>query len=1182
MDRGITLPDSTDTDIKRIGSRLIAVPIKWGGHSFRLVNVYLQSGNAAGQRFFIQQHVPGLVSQPANPAHQIWGGDFNFVEDPSMDRFSTSASYTSRDNGTGEIWRNATPNLTDQFRRLKPHSKSYSRLARGSASRIDRLYATHHFNSFIAKCTTGDGTGFSDHRPVTLTLNARTPTQGPGLPRTRTTFAKDPGLRQQFDQWLSHRIPHLPTDHQQLLDAWPAFKRSIAAECGRLNKLYRLTKTLPSYRQANEALKTAHQQMELPQVTAEQVTAAITDAEVARQQLAQATCQQRRHDTLRHRHKWFHRGERPQPAITRALRPRTSDARCAALLNDAQHLVTDGKQCANIMVKFWSDISKSPTTDADAQQQVLQELSAGCTIDPAEADALGSADVTAAEVMEAIKQAPGASSPGLDGIPFQLYRLFKQELAAPLAAIFSAMGNLRQTSEGLLDGAICSIIKTDEHGQPMDRSQRTNYRPITLLSTDYRLLAKILANRANPILAQVIDAEQTAFLKDRDIGENIMLLQALPSLMKCRGLKDPLVVLCDFTKAYDTICRSFLLKSITALGAGDGFVRWVSLLLTNTRACAVTNGFRSGFREFEAGVRQGCPLSPLLYLFVATALLRFLKQQSLLGISIHGGPKLVATQYADDTQVFLQDMHRLPAFVRAMRIFGNASGQRLNEAKTKAMWLLNPYPARPLLPRTAHGFRLVTTAKVLGIHVGEDAPPAEQQWNERISKLEKVLGKVVGMPLSIFGRAFCSSAYAVSTVLYHAEFSEQPTPQQIHRLTQLIAKVVEAGLHPLSTRRVFRGVRAEFLAGRPRDGGFGSLAWLQHIRSRHVKWATKLCVDSTEKPWVSVARELLRLAAPNQQPPLPNLGHEPLDILTCVCTGPNSWDKMGPEPLRRLFRALATFPRVSVSPPEPGIPLGPHNYMWAANRTATSVQVFSVRVGTALQCGEIDAERRSRFLDCITSATRQLADDNATVHIVDVVLPKLFRAMWFLPLENGNKEVFWRLLYNAIPSAERMGRPQASCQCTEGCSTRMHHFWECPVAHAIISDIQQSLAAFPPAAAHSVLQPRHIWLALRPCIAVHWGVWNVVVLAALNAMDKGRRALYRVQQRSREQHREIPAALLVDIATRCARAEFRGLLLDFVHLGMYKGHWVTELRALGPTHPFLRVMVGENVISTHI
>ena len=178
--------------------------------------------------------------------------------------------------------------------------------------------------------------------------------------------------------------------------------------------------------------------------------------------------------------------------------------------------------------------------------------------------------------------------------------------------------------------------------------QPGNYRPITLLNTDYRTLAKVLAARLGPALKTAIAAEQTAFLPDRLIGSNIFTLRHLPHLLRHQG-RAAVVAFLDFAKAYDTVHRDFLLKTMAELGASEQLCKWVQILLTDTQATAQVGGRTSQPVRMAAGVRQGCPLAPLLYLFVAQALLSWLQRQGL-GIRLDptGGAHTTAVQFADD------------------------------------------------------------------------------------------------------------------------------------------------------------------------------------------------------------------------------------------------------------------------------------------------------------------------------------------------------------------------------------------------------------------------------------------------------------------------------------------------------------------------------------------------------
>ena len=150
-----------------------------------------------------------------------------------------------------------------------------------------------------------------------------------------------------------------------------------------------------------------------------------------------------------------------------------------------------------------------------------------------------------------------------------------------------------------------------------DITLAVNYRPITLLNTDYsRLLAKMLANRLNPVLCNVISPEQTAYLEGRSVGD-IMFLQLLPALMRDEG-RTAVIPFLDFYKAYDTIDRAFLLQAMEVMGAGAGFLTWVRTLLPPPQAAAVVNGFASALVDFVAGV-PGCPprLSTLWWVIIA-------------------------------------------------------------------------------------------------------------------------------------------------------------------------------------------------------------------------------------------------------------------------------------------------------------------------------------------------------------------------------------------------------------------------------------------------------------------------------------------------------------------------------------------------------------------------------------
>ncbi|PNH01047.1 LINE-1 reverse transcriptase [Tetrabaena socialis] len=277
------------------------------------------------------------------------------------------------------------------------------------------------------------------------------------------------------------------------------------------------------------------------------------------------------------------------------------------------------------------------------------------------------------QALAALQAAPAGRAPGVDDIPGELYQECAPALAAVLAALFSAVLAVDQVPRGFLDGVLSCFHK------PGDPTEPENYRPIMLLDTDYRTLARVLARCLLPVLRGVIEPEQTAFLTGRRIADNILLLQLLPALAWAEEQPGVVVAFLDFYKAYDTLDRAFLVACLEAIGVGTGFLAWVRRLLAGTRLAALVNGRLFAFVPITGGVCQGCPLSPALYLVPAQALLSWLKSCDV-GInlaSIH----LAASQFADDCTAFLASAASLPAFLECMDVFRAASGQRLNLAK---------------------------------------------------------------------------------------------------------------------------------------------------------------------------------------------------------------------------------------------------------------------------------------------------------------------------------------------------------------------------------------------------------------------------------------------------------------------------------------------------------------------
>ena len=224
---------------------------------------------------------------------------------------------------------------------------------------------------------------------------------------------------------------------------------------------------------------------------------------------------------------------------------------------------------------------------------------------------------------------------------------------------------------------------------------------------------------------------------------------------------------------------------------------------------------------------------------------------------------------------------------------------------------------------------------------------------------------------------------------------------------------------------------------------------------------------------------------------------------------------------------------------------------WLHGRRWVSVQGLTVKAATLLQLGPVTDERRryvGNFVaECGTPADRT----NAAVR--EVWVRHVFAAysrLWRLPWDNAFKEVYWRLTQNGLATSARLHRAQPCGAC--GCQPapggpligRRHHFWECPVAQAVVQAVQQQL---PQQWCVQPLQPHNLLFMHRPAGAsrvttVHAGVWRVVCLAAVNAMDVGRRAAAQAQVEG--QQAAAAAAAAAQVVPRQQQAEGQQRLTD--------------------------------------
>jgi exonuclease III len=758
-----------------------------------LVNVYVP--NDTNEKIEFLTRLKGQMEWSEGMDSPILLGDFNFVEQ-ELDRFPRRHDPNRVTDEFSKIknrW-----NLVDGWRACNPDTRDFTFEGTNKAmARIDKIYVNEKTYPHAYNWNIVNPGNVSDHHIVSVDiLRKNLPYIGDGMWRMDQNLLTDNVFMKTTGKILKKTeevMAKLQGSEKRMQTVWLETK----------SKITKVAKSRQKEIRAQKSAEKTKLKRQLDRKLAEigkkdlDTEESLIEIREIKTKIRDCTDKETQGIQLRAKARYKHLGERCTKYWFGLKKERLPDTMIPALRNKNKKPTQKTHEMIEIAVEHHATLQAKPEMTQERKEaiQKIEEDITNCLSQ--DEKAMLEEFTTEKEVAQALRDATNGTTPGKDGIPYEFYKAWTQrknlrpkdkEVPNIVRILGMLYRNIEEkgmvhenepnpTNAKFTDSVMMLVYKKK------DKLDIANYRPITLLNTDYKIYTKTIATKLGKVAQTRIHPDQGGFVPGRSIFDHTNTTHLTVEYCELVGENGCIVAL-DQEKAYDKIDHSYLWKVLETFGFPQTFIKRVQQLYKGTEKQILLNGVLSMNFKVERGVHQGDPMSCILYNFAIEPLAQRIRNSKLQGIKIPGKEqRLIVNLFADDTLVYLHHQDKLEDLGKIIDVFCKASTARFNQQKTEYLPVGEKiYRDKVIRERKVGGKRIEDTAglirdgqamRTLGAWVGNEVDPAAQ-WDNVLESQRKVLKAWRSARLSFRGKELVLKALVQSKAMFLATVNGMP------------------------------------------------------------------------------------------------------------------------------------------------------------------------------------------------------------------------------------------------------------------------------------------------------------------------------------------------------------------------------------------------------------------------